>query len=143
MRRHVERRYHDYDIDDPPIPLGTRLARFVGLLGALFAVSAAVIVTQRLSHDALALLLGLSCGVMVMLPTLALGLFIWRREDARRQARQQQSMSGPAATPPVIVVTPQALPGYGQTPAFPSAQAANPWTPAHGERVFKIVGGEE
>ncbi|MCU0519903.1 MAG: hypothetical protein MUF84_04325 [Anaerolineae bacterium] len=131
-------------VSEPSPSLGQRLGRFFGLLGALFAIAFAVIVTQRLSHDSLALLIGLSCGIAAMLPTLALGLFIWRRDDARRQA-QVQAPQQPAypATPPVIVVTPQALPGYGQQPAFGPANVPNPWVTAPTERAFKIVGGDD
>ena len=128
-------------VPEPPPSLGQRLGRFFGLLGALFAIALAVIITQRLSHDSLALLIGLSCGVMAMLPTLALGLFIWRREDARRQL-QSQSPQQPAYSPapPVFVVTPQQLlPGYGQQPAF---GPPNPWAAATPERTFTIVGDE-
>ena len=122
-------------------PLSKRLARFVGLLGALFVVALAVIVTQRLSRDSLALLVGLSCGVMAMLPTLVLGFAIWRRSEARQQ--EQAGRQGPYGnSPPVVVVTPQAMPGYGQRAmeAYNQGQEHNPWVPAVGGRAFKIVG---
>jgi len=71
----MRRDRYDYPSpQEPALPLGRRLARFCALLAALFAITAAIIVTQRLSRDSLALLIGLSCGVMAMLPTLALGL---------------------------------------------------------------------
>jgi hypothetical protein len=121
-------------------PLGKRLGRFVGLLSVIAVVTGVVVVTQRLSRDALALLVGLTCGVMAMAPTIGLALLVWRREETR----QQTSNANPAMTPPVIVVTPQ-LPGYGVQPALPGSaqQATWPWQPAPNERVFTIVGGEE
>ena len=130
-----------------PASLGKRLGRFVTLIGAIFAVTAAVIITQKLSRDSLALLVGLTCGVMAMLPTLALGFLVWRREDARHQEQTQlqtQQHTQPYATPPVIVVSPQALPGTmnGQPAPQPSGQPWS-WAPSQSQRSFTIVGGEE
>jgi hypothetical protein len=125
-------------------PLAKRLGRFVGLLGALFVIALAVIVTQRLSRDSLALLVGLSCGVMAMLPTLVLGFAIWRRSEARHQEPAPQR--GPYGnSPPVVVVTPQALPGYGQQALgnYQPSQEHHPWVPSVGGRAFKIVGEGE
>lgn len=120
-------------------PLGKRLGRFVTLLGVVFTVAVAVVVTQRLSEDSLALLIGLACGVAAMLPTLLLGVVIWRRE------MQQQTSRMPTATPPVVIVTPQALPGYGiQQPALSDTGFAWPWASAQQPaRTFTIVGDEE
>ena len=123
--------------------LGGRLGRFVGALMAVFVVTGAVVVSQRLSEDSLALLIGLACGVTAMLPTLGLGFLIWRREEAR----QQMMRSTPAASPPVIVVAPQALPGYAVHPSVSADQpwAAMPsmWQSAPKGRTFTVVGGEE
>ena len=123
-------------------PLGKRLGRFFALLGVVAVVAGVVVVTQRLSQDSLALLVGLSCGVAAMLPTIGLALLVWRREAARQQSMRQNTQ----ATPPVVVVAPQALPGYGMQPSLPApAQQAAPWQwqPAADQRTFTIVGGEE
>lgn len=137
MRRN---RYAYDEMTDAREPLGRRLGRFVGLMGALFVVAMAVIVTQRLSHDSLALLVGLSCGVLAMVPTMALGFLIWRRES-RRQTREQSRPTQVPPTPPVIVISPQALSGYGDSPRTwpPTSQ----WEPQEQQRTFKIVGEEE
>ena len=119
-------------------PLGKRFGRFVALLGIVAVVVGVVVVTQRLSQDSLALLVGLSCGVAAMLPTIGLALLVWRREEARQQSMRRS----PQATPPVVVVAPQALPGYGMQPSLP-APASWQWQPAANERTFTIVGGEE
>lgn len=123
-------------------PLGKRLGRFAAMLGAVAVVAVVVVVSQRLSQDSLALLVGLACGVAAMLPTIGLALLVWRREDARQQSMRQNA----PVTPPVVVVAPQALPGYGMPPSLPApAQQAAPWQwqPAANERTFTIVGGEE
>ncbi len=132
--------------EEPGRSLGQRVGRFVLLVGAIFAITAGVVVTQRLSDDALALLLGLACGVLVMIPTAGIGLLLWRRESARQQ---RYARSEPTGSPPVIVVTPSALPGYGaQRPALgqsgPGEYGDGAWTMApRRERNFTIVGGEE
>ncbi len=122
-------------------PFGKRLGRFVALISIVFTVALVVVVTQRLSQDSLALLIGLACGVGAMLPTLLLGVVIWRRE----MQQQQQVSRMPMATPPVVIVTPQGLPNYGvQQPALSDGGFTWPWAgvqqPA---RTFTIVGDEE
>ena len=136
----MRRQSQDWDAPPPGSPLGQRIARFVALMGTTFAITAAVIVTRRLSEDSLALLIGLSCGVIAMLPALVLGFVIWRREESHRR-KETQHQPGYGSAPPVIVVTPQGGPGYG----YPQ-QALPPdssWVPARGQREFTIVGGEE
>ena len=119
-------------------PLGRRVGRFFALLGALFAIVAAVVITQRLSEDALALLVGLACGIGAMLPTLLVGAALWRRQEVRQE---QQARRAPQS-PSIVVVAPPALPGYGaQRPALDyDAQA---WLPRAQQRQFMIVGEEE
>ena len=126
---------------EPREPLRKRLARFVAMIGIIFAVTLAVVVTQRLSQDSLALIVGLACGVMAMLPTVMLGLFVWRREMMRQTSQRPVN-----AAPPVVVVAPQALPGYGvQRPGYGygDQNATWQWGGAQPERTFTIVGGEE
>ena len=123
-------------------PLGKRLGRFVLILGVVFAISAGVIVTQRLSQDSLALLIGMSCGIAAMLPTVGVFVLWLRREDTRRRDMQLQPFS--QGQPQVIVVAPQALPGYGL--GYPNGtQTALPpqWQTVNSEREFKIVGGTD
>ncbi|HNT73407.1 MAG TPA: hypothetical protein PKH77_00165 [Anaerolineae bacterium] len=121
--------------------LGKRLGRFVALVATVFAIVSAALVTQRLSQDSLALLLGLACGIATMTPTLGIGFLLWRREESRRTALQ----TTPAASPPVVVITPQALPGYPA--AHPALMTPEPpvwqWNQTRSQRNFMIVGGEE
>ncbi len=123
--------------------VGKRIGQFVTWVGSLFFITTAILVAQRLSSDSLALLVGLSCGVSLMLPTLLLGAWLWRREESRRQTTQQQTMPNPA--PPVIVVTPQALPAAYMPQSLPNLQPqAWQWDQAAtSKRTFTVVGGEE
>ena len=123
-------------------PLGKRIGRFILILGVVFAVSAAVIVTQRLSRDSLALLIGLSCGIAAMLPTVGVFVLWLRREDTLRKNTNLQPAN--QGQPQVIVVAQQTLPGYGS--GYPgNTQPALPqqWQNASSEREFKIVGGRD
>ena len=142
MRRQPE----GWEAQSPSDGLGQRIGRFVVLLGLAFAVTGAVIVTRRLSQDSLALLIGLTCGVTAMLPTIALVFLIWRQDTQRRQMAQQseqgQRQFGYQNTPPVIVVTPQALPGDYRS-ALGASNPSGPWMPRQNQRTFTIVGDEE
>ena len=128
--------------------LGKRLGRFMVMMGTIFFITIAVLISERLSSDSLALLLGLSCGVGTMIPTLLLGVWVWRREENRRrqheQARRQAGGSMPTS-PPLVVVAPQALPAYTQQPVLPQYQAQTlAWNATETtKRNFTIVGGEE
>lgn len=123
-------------------PLGKRIGYFIMLLSVVFAISAGVIVTQRLSQDSLALLIGLSCGVAAMLPTVGVFVLWMRREDSRRKETHPQSIT--QGQPQVIIVAPQALPGYGQGYSNGMQTALPPqWQTAAPEREFKIVGGTD
>ncbi|HOT93266.1 MAG TPA: hypothetical protein PLJ78_15545 [Anaerolineae bacterium] len=120
-------------------PLSKRLGRFMALLGSIVAITVIVVITQRLSQDSLALLVGLTCGVGAMLPTILLGVYLWQREINRQAAQRTASTA-----PPVVVVTSQAPLGYGlQPPAFGDPNTVWQWNNAPQNRTFTIVGGEE
>ncbi len=122
--------------------LGQRIGRFGALVAIISVLAVIIVATQRLSQDSLALLIGLSCGMGTMLPTLGLGYFILRRETSRQISAERQQ--APAAIPPVIVVTPAMLPGYSNPPQRPAYSEVEPMgQSAGGQRTFTIVGGEE
>jgi hypothetical protein len=142
----MPRQSEDWESHGPSSGLGERIGRFMALLAVAFAVTSAFIVTRRLSQDSLALLIGLSCGVMAMLPTIALVFLIWRQDAQRRQMTQQyeqgQRQFGYQGSPPVIVVTPQGMPGDYRS-AFGAPNPAGTWMPRQSQRSFTIVGDEE
>lgn len=122
--------------------LGARFKRFVLLLSMLAVIVLVVVVTQRLSDDALALLVGLAAGITAMTPALLLLGALWRRQEVRLQERLSAPQVGATAAPPVIVVAPPMLPGYGgQRQDGWNANAL--WASAPAERKFTVVGGEQ
>lgn len=109
--------------------LGPRLARFVTLLGVIFAISAAVMVTQRLSEDALALIVGLLLAGIPLLGIIALLVFILVKVS-QREPRQHAASQQPMMLPPIIVQmppqTPQ-LPNYGESVSAPQHSNGRMW----------------
>ncbi len=137
-----------YGVENSRPSLRARLACFLAWVGGLFAVTVGIVVTQRLSQDSLALLVGLSCGVVAMLPTIVMGVFIWRRENARQQAliaqQQMAQEQRQALNPPIIVVSPPSMPGYGgQQLMLTDQQSSWGWASSQGKRDFKIIGNSD
>ncbi len=130
-------------------PISAKIGRFFLLIGAITALSAGVVIVQRLSQDALALLVGLGCGISAMAPLAALLLFVWRRQEERIEAQRTLHVESQAATPlqpPIIVMSPPMLPGGYQNSWETSSrkEAAAQWeSAAPRERRFKMMGGEE
>lgn len=121
--------------------LGVRFKRFVTLLGMVTVISLVIVVTERLSDDALALLVGLAAGIAAMTPALLLLGVLWRRHELRLQERLTAPQWG-TPSPPVIVVAPPMLPGYGEQ-RQESWKANALWTTGPVERKFTVVGGEQ
>ncbi|HEY72068.1 MAG: hypothetical protein B6I35_01400 [Anaerolineaceae bacterium 4572_32.2] len=113
-----------------------RLKVFVGLAALVFAVTLAVVIGNRLSDEALAVLAGAVCGVGAAIPTSLLIVAVSRKRDGETKEQARIAMPPQGAYPPVIVVAP---PG-GQ-------QRANGWNmlppslSAPMQRNFTVVGG--
>lgn len=107
---------------------------FVGLVVISFAVTLAMVVGNRLSDEALAVLAGAVCGVGAAIPTSLLIISVTRRRDESRV----QPYAPQGGYPPVIVVAP---PGGQQRPndwgVLPSS--FSPGAPT--QRHFTVVGG--
>lgn len=106
-------------------------------IGTAVAIAAVVIVGTRLSDDALALLVGVTCGGGIGIPISV--LLVWalvRRTGGREQSAQGQSQQ----YPPVIVIggngQPLGLPGMQQS-HYPSLPPPGP------RREFKMVPDDE
>jgi hypothetical protein len=111
----------------------SHLKIMAGLVAMAFAVTLAVVVGNRLSDEALAVLAGAVCGVGAAIPTSLLIVAVSRRREEQRV----QPSTPQGIYPPVVVVAP---PG-GQ-------QRLNDWNmlppslAAPMQRHFTMVGGE-
>jgi len=127
------------------------------LAGIAFAVALAVIVGNRLSNEAMAVVVGTVCGISASIPV-SIALVIaasknWGREErpreigydyeARRDCGELRHSHAPQP-PQILVVSPPqhnapAYP-YSGAPYFPPPQIDN--TPYNSPREFKIIGEE-
>ena len=96
-----------------------------------FAVTLAVIIGQRMSTDAMAVVVGVACGVLASIPTSLLILAVSGRRG-EREVRQRR-----ADYPPVVIVNPGSnQPRYLQPP-FQAPQFQGQ------ERQFRVIGDED
>jgi hypothetical protein len=117
-----------------------RLRIFVGVVLMAFAVTLAVVVGNRLSDEALAVLAGAVCGVGAAIPTSLLIVTVTRRRDELRDFGELSRATRPTPSqgpyPPVVVVTPSAgqqrPDGWNTLPSSWSAPI---------QRHFTVVGG--
>jgi hypothetical protein len=121
------------------------MKRTLALIGAAFAVALAVVIGNRMSADAMAVVVGVVCGVLASIPTSL--LLIWalgrRGYGAGAGAESQARNNTGTQYPPVVVVNPG--PGYGMhgygPPPVPPIERSLP--PPGSPRTFKVVGDEE
>ncbi|GAF73842.1 unnamed protein product, partial [marine sediment metagenome] len=95
-----------------------------------FAVTLAVIIGQRMSTDAMAVVVGVACGVLASIPTSLLILAVSGRRG-EREVRQRRDY------PPVVIVNPGSnQPRYLQPPfQAPLMQVQ--------QRQFHVIGDED
>ena len=114
--------------------------RRVGLLLLLaFVVSLAVVVGGRMSTDAMAVVVGVVCGVAAGIPMSVILMLALHRRDRQAQDLAYSQMSGrqTAASPPVVVI-------QGGTPS--SNAQSPPYYPLHApidgpvRRQFRVIG---
>jgi hypothetical protein len=107
--------------------------------GIVFAIALAVVIGNRLSNEALAVVVGAVCGISASIPV-SIGLVIASANHWGRPA--QEDAPSPNAQPPVVIVnSPQPQMPYGFQPNpyyFPAAMPGGTIE----SREFKIVGGE-
>lgn len=113
------------------------MKKFLFVAGIAFAVTLAVMMGARMSSDALAVVIGIICGVLASIPTSAMLVWVMRQRD-KLEAQMGQGRSY-GQYPPVVVVNGQHPPGY-PTPPGPPALPAGP-TPTS-VRNFKVIGQE-
>jgi len=115
------------------------VGRIVVVLGLVFAIALAVVVGRRMSAEAMAVVVGIVCGVAASIPTSVLLLVVLtRRERSRDMADSQAHLQ---SYPPVVVIqggAPQAL-----SPGMPAGYWPSVPTDASIRRQFQVVGGDE
>jgi hypothetical protein len=113
-----------------------RLKLATGIAALAFTVTLAIVVGNRLSDEALSVLVGAVCGVGAAIPTSLIIVAVTRRQD-KQERRNYQSPHSAASYPPVIVVAPpggqngeywRALPSSFNSSGVPS------------QRRFTVVG---
>jgi len=125
----------------PPAPgLESRVAKRLGVVllifTAAFGLTLAVMVGQRLSDQAMAVIAGAVCGVAASIPPSLLIIWVTRRKPGTPQA-----WAGPY--PPVVVVQPPAAypPGVGNA-GNPYLQPPASMSTVPVQREFVVVGEE-
>jgi hypothetical protein len=113
------------------------MKRFIIVISSIFAIAFALVVGFRMSPDAMAVIIGIICGMLASVPTSIILVWVLRQRD-----RQMDAQIGPSRMghyPPVVVVNGQGTNGYGTAPPPPALTAA---ATSNGSRDFKIVGQE-
>jgi len=116
-------------------------------VGLVFAVTLAVVVGKQLSTEAMAVVIGVVCGVAAGIPTSFLLFVVLTRREATRgeRAGEQRDPYGrtarPANYPPVIVI--QGGAPQMQPPMMPGGYWPTPPPALPGGRQFNVVGGDD
>ena len=112
------------------------MRKFLFISGNAFAIVLAVTIGFRMSPDAMAVIVGIICGVLASVPTSFILVWVLRQRD-----RQLEAQMGPMRMghyPPVVVVNGQGTNGYGATaPPLLTGMSSAP-----GSRDFKVIGQE-
>ncbi len=114
------------------------MKRFLFIAGIVFVITLAVIMGTRISPDALAVIIGIICGVIASIPTSAMLVWVMRQRD-KQEAQLGQLRPYGGQYPPVVVVNGQGPNGY-TTPYAANALTAGP--PPVSGRSFKVIGQE-
>ena len=120
--------------------MGLGIKQALLIVGLIFAIALAVVVGKKMSAEAMAVVVGVVCGVAAAIPTSILLLVVFTRRD-RQQLDEMETRSRQHSSPPVVVIqggAPQALPPGPQAGYWPAAQPG----PAV-NREFHVVGGDD
>jgi hypothetical protein len=111
-------------------------------LVGVFVLALAVVVAKRLSADAMAVVVGIVCGIGASIPTGLLMLYVLNKRDADAAQRQQEQQRPASVAPTVMIIGPPAgmqQPYWGQpmgAPYFPQQMSPG------AQRQFQLLGGE-
>lgn len=111
------------------------MKKFGMIVGVTFVVTLAIVIGFRMSSDAMAVVVGIVCGVLASIPTSTLLVWVMRQRDKQIEAQQMQSRAY-GNFPPVVVVNGQGTNGNGtMVPPLPAGTLS-------GARNFKVIGQE-
>ena len=109
-------------------------------VGLVFAVTLAIVIGKQMTTEAMAVVIGVVCGVAAGIPTSVLLLVALGRRDVLRP-REEAARQAPPSYPPVVVIQ-----GGAQQPQLPVMQGGY-WPAPNAaplvSRQFHVVGGEE
>ncbi len=114
------------------------MRRLIGLSILAFAVTVGIVVANRLSSEAMAVVVGIVCGVLASVPTSLLLLIFVRR---MRSDSSQQSAPPQHQYPPVIVINPNSAPSGRSQDLWSEPGGSQP--AGYVPRDFRIVGEED
>lgn len=110
------------------------MKKFLFVVGVAFTVTVAVVVGVRMSADAMAVVVGIVCGMLASVPTSAILVWTLRVRD-----KQLEAQLGPARQygqyPPVVVIN-------GQQPHGSTSPQPALLNGGNGQRNFKVIGQE-
>lgn len=112
------------------------MRKFVFLMSAIFAITLATVVGTRISPDAMAVIIGIVCGVLASIPTSVILVWVLRQRDRSLEAQSGSMRMG--QYPPVVVVNGQGTTGYAGAMTPPALTGGTPI----GSRDFKVIGQE-
>ncbi|MEJ2209974.1 MAG: hypothetical protein P8129_13160 [Anaerolineae bacterium] len=119
---------------------GPGLKQVMVAMSLIFVGVLAVIVAKQMSAEAMAVVIGIICGVLAAIPTSLLLLVVLTRSERRRYDEEDRKKSQ-RQYPPVVVIqggAPQALP-----PGTPAGYWPSPAPGPLNDRQWQVVGGED
>jgi hypothetical protein len=120
------------------------IKQMAAVLGLAFAVTLAIIVGRQMTTEAMAVVIGVVCGVLAGIPTSVLLLVAMTRRESLCSLRARDEATArqvPSGYPPVVVIQ-----GGGMQPQQP-ALSGGYWPAPNAAplvgRQFHVVGGDE
>ena len=117
------------------------MKKLLFIAGIGFVITLGVVMGTRMSPDALAVVIGIICGVLASIPTSAMLVWVMRQRDKQVEMQMGQLRPFGGQYPPVVVVNGQGTNGGYASPFAPILSAGTPPPPMSG-RQFKVIGQE-
>ena len=122
------------------------MKRLVPIILLGFGVALAIVIGQRMSTDAMAVVIGVAVGVAASVPTSLLLVALLRKERATYRPDMGRDQMYPPALPQqqpnVIVLDPSQL-GAGRNAQYQTPLPPPDFAPDGGMRRLRVVGSEE